>query len=84
MPAGCGLGKALDNRICRLLLTGKVCLAFGNTDAGGGGLAHNADSASELRAIGDSHWAVVEDKNKVIIARFDIGEALPFSESGAF
>jgi len=31
MPAGCGLGKALDNRILRLLLTGKVLPCFGDT-----------------------------------------------------
>jgi len=62
MPAGCGLGKALDNRISRLLLTGKVDLAFGDTPTSGwwtgaraqGGLVHTINSASELRAI-DKH-----------------------------
>ena len=39
---------------------------------GQGGLVHNINSASELRAI-DKALDGVEDKNKVIIARFDIG-----------
>jgi len=39
-------------------------------------LVHNINSASELRAI-DKHLAGVEDKSKVIIARFDIGVVLP-------
>jgi len=42
-----------------------------------GGLVHNINSASELRAI-DKHLAGVEDKNKAITARFDIGVVLPF------
>jgi len=72
-----------------LLLTGKVYLALGIplqsgwwTGSRASGLVHTINSASELRAI-DKHLAGVEDKSKVIIARFDIGEALPFSESGA-
>jgi len=60
MPAGCGLGKALDNRISRLLLTGKTFPCFegypykptcGLAHGQDGGLVHNINSASELRAI---------------------------------
>ena len=39
---------------------------------GQGGLVHNVNSSSELRAI-DKRLAGVEYKSKVIIARFDIG-----------
>ena len=38
---------------------------------------HNINSASELRAI-DKHTGGVEDKSGAIIARFDIGQVLPF------
>ena len=40
MPAGCGLGKALDNGISRLLLTGKVYLLWGYPYKVASGLAH--------------------------------------------
>ena len=44
MPAGCGLDKALDNRISRLLLTGKVYLALVIPLKVAGGLAHGQAS----------------------------------------
>jgi len=77
-----GQGSGQQNN--RLLLTGKVHLALGiplqvasGLAHGQNGLVHAINSASELRAI-YKHTGGVENKNKVVIARFDVGKALSF------
>ena len=76
MPAGCGLGKALDNRISGYYSRARFTFLLGIPLQVASGLVHTINSASGVRAI-DKHLTEVDDKSKVIIARFDIGVVLP-------